>query len=105
MTTDKMRQTIEKYISNLKQSGIEPVRHSYDTLSTSYPMQLQHCHWMLERMQEMVEQSENPYMFDTEKELQKVNRWLGFIQGVFWSQSIYTIEQLKGDNRNAPAEI
>jgi hypothetical protein len=46
--------------------------------------------WMLDRMEEFLK----------EDRLEKVNRWLGFIQGVLWAQSIYTIENLKEDNRN-----
>lgn len=30
---------------------------------------------------------------------EKVNRWLGFIQGVLWAKKIYTIEEMKEHNR------
>jgi hypothetical protein len=36
---------------------------------------------------------------------EKVMRWLGFIQGVLWTQSIYPIDKLKGDNRDASTEV
>lgn len=29
----------------------------------------------------------------------KYNRWLGFIQGYFWTNDIYTIDELKEHNR------
>jgi hypothetical protein len=31
--------------------------------------------------------------------IEKVNRWLGFVQGVFWSKKLLSIEELKDDNR------
>ena len=31
--------------------------------------------------------------------VEKAMRWLGFIQGVLWADSFYTIEEMKDDNR------
>jgi hypothetical protein len=30
----------------------------------------------------------------------KAMRWLGFIQGVFWSEDVFSIDQLKNHNRS-----
>jgi hypothetical protein len=92
VSDEKLAETICNYINTFKQSGIPPVKHADDTLATDYYMELQHCHWMLLQMEQM-------------NNREKTVRWLGFIQGVLWTQSIYTINKLKGDNRDASTEV
>ena len=33
------------------------------------------------------------------KHMGKVNRWLGFVQGVLWSEHMRTVNQMREDNR------
>ncbi len=42
---------------------------------------------------------------DATKDWSKAMRWLGFIQGVFWSMGEYTIEQLKEHNKTIPTDV
>jgi hypothetical protein len=51
--------------------------------------QLEHLLFMLNRMETMYE--EDP---------EKAMRWLGFVQGVLWSQGDYTIDELRIQNTN-----
>lgn len=44
----------------------------------------------------MIEQIEN---FLEGKRKEKANRWLGFVQGVLWSNRIYSIKELKDHNK------
>jgi len=37
--------------------------------------------------------------FVSEDKIEKTMRWLGFVQGVLWVYGVYTLEQLKADNR------
>jgi hypothetical protein len=37
--------------------------------------------------------------FVSEDKIEKAMRWLGFVQGVLWVCGVYTLEQLKADNR------
>ena len=53
----------------------------------AYDEQLQHLASMLSRMEDMYD--EDP---------EKAMRWLGFVQGVLWSQGIYTIDELRIHN-------
>jgi hypothetical protein len=53
---------------------------------------LAHCHRMLD---EMVE-------FTKADRMEKVFRWLGFVQGCFFSGGIYTIAEEKDHNRPDP---
>ncbi len=48
-----------------------------------------HAHWMLEKMPQLV--------MDGAQD--KYNRWLGFVQGVFASFGIYSIDDMRGHNR------
>lgn len=50
---------------------------------------LGHCLGMLDQMEGFVEQGR----------VDKTFRWLGFIQGCLWSQTCYTLEELKEHNR------
>jgi hypothetical protein len=42
------------------------------------------------------------YLAEPEKSKywQKVNRWLGFVQGVLWTNGIFTIEEMCDHNRS-----
>ena len=51
-----------------------------------------HCHGMLDKMQKFV----------AENRMDKVFRWLGFIQGCLWVTGAYTLEELKNHNRPDP---
>lgn len=93
MTNEKLKQTLQKYKTFFIRGHVLPVKHDNVTLATDLGMQLQHCHWMVDQM------------INTEKELGQLYRWLGFIQGVMWSQSICSINELQGDNRNGTTEI
>ncbi|MDP3725886.1 MAG: hypothetical protein Q8R36_01675 [bacterium] len=50
---------------------------------------LAHCHSMLDEME----------IFLNEGRMDKLNRWLGFMQGVFWVLGMYTLDELKNHNR------
>jgi len=49
-----------------------------------------HCKWMLTQIP--------PFLNDYEDE--KVMRWLGFVQGVFWSQNMFGINDMRNHNRD-----
>ena len=51
--------------------------------------ELEHVKRMLPRMRGFLK----------EGRVEKSMRWLGFIQGVFWMQSVYSLEELKSHNR------
>ncbi len=85
MTESKLLEIISKYKELLRSNGITPAKHDDSMLSIDYKEQLRHCAWMLDQMELM--------------QFEKAQRWLGFLQGVLWSQSIDTIAKLKADNR------
>ncbi len=48
-----------------------------------------HAKWMLDKIEEFV----------AEDKLDKANRWLGFVQGIFYALGLYTINQMRDHNR------
>ena len=50
---------------------------------------MNHLRWMLNQITNM--------MSDPHK-LEKVNRWIGFIQGGLWSKGYFSIEQMRGQS-------
>ena len=81
MTNEQIIEVCDKYCSLLH--DIEPVREN------DKPNSMRHIKWMC---------IEIPNMIGLNK-IEKANRWLGFVQGVLWSNEIYDIHQLKSDNR------
>ena len=77
MTKDKAREVIKKY------------RKLFDTLREN-DHSWEHLHWMTYQMEDMLFEEDN---------MEKVMRWLGFLQGVLFCKGVYTIEQLKEHNR------
>lgn len=56
---------------------------------------LAHCHGMLDEMEKFVAKGS----------MDKVFRWLGFVQGCLWSNGLYTLDELKNHNRPDSAEL
>lgn len=54
---------------------------------------LAHCHGMLDKME----------VFVAEGRMDKVFRWLGFIQGCLWATGQHNLEELKNHNRSDSA--
>ncbi len=48
-----------------------------------------HVKWMLDRIDEFADQGR----------MGKAFRWLGFLQGVFWTLGTYTLDQMREHNR------
>lgn len=40
------------------------------------------------------------HTFTDEDNMDKANRWLGFVQGVFWIKGIYTIDEMRDHNKH-----
>lgn len=51
---------------------------------------LSHLKTMFEPMRKMVHK----------RQIQKLNRWIGFIQGVLFSNGLFTIDQMRSHNRS-----
>ncbi|KKQ74663.1 MAG: hypothetical protein US94_C0001G0064 [Berkelbacteria bacterium GW2011_GWB1_38_5] len=89
MTKEKIIQVIEVYRQFFVTKGIQKINYPHDFLLESSDLGLEHCHGMLDEMVEFVR----------EGRIEKAFRWLGFIQGVFWANRVYTLDNLKDHNR------
>lgn len=64
---------------------------------------LAHALWMCGRIEGMLTQE---VVLDADVE--KANRWLGFVQGVLWCEGILTIQEMRDHNReigNVPGVV
>jgi len=86
----KILEVINTYREAFESMGIRPERHP-DWLKpgSSKEAALAHCYYMINQMENFVE----------EKRIEKVFRWLGFVQGILWMTEQYTIDELKNHNR------
>lgn len=55
---------------------------------------MEHCAWMVEEMITLLT-AYSADRFEDAKRLYKANRWVGFIQGVFWKEGVFTIDQMR----------
>lgn len=80
MTKEKVLEVINLYKKELD-----------DVLSktASIEEELEHCQTMLPQMEEFIK----------EDRMDKVFRWLGFIQGVLWCQGVFEIDEMKNHNK------
>lgn len=83
MTKNKVREVLTIYqrkletISYLSPYGLKDIEN------------LLHCKEMIPKI----------FQFLLEDRMEKVFRWLGFIQGVLYSNELYTIEEMKEHNK------
>ena len=89
MTSDKVLQVIATYRQRFEDDGIGKIDYPHDDLLEHVEIGLEHCHGMLDKMVEFVHEGRT----------EKVFRWLGFVQGVLWTNRVYTLTDLKDHNR------
>ncbi|MFA5157743.1 MAG: hypothetical protein WC451_00935 [Patescibacteria group bacterium] len=89
MTSDKVLGVIETYRLRFEGEGIGKIDYPHDDLLDHAKIGLEHCHGMLDKMVEFVHEGRT----------EKAFRWLGFVQGVLWTNRAYTLTELKDHNR------
>jgi hypothetical protein len=92
MTIERIQQVAQFYYDILRARRIEPVRQ------TGHPS----CHicYCVDVLRLSTVVDGKPLSIG------KMNRWLGFVQGWFWTQRFFTVDELKDHNRpDLPAPI
>lgn len=89
MTGDKVKEVLSIYRKRLEEMGVPKKQFPHGSLPESNDDFLAHCHGMLDEMEDFIRQGR----------MEKVFRWLGFIQGCLWRCGLYTVEELKNHNR------
>lgn len=96
MTAEKVLEAIAIYRRYFKDEGIGKVDFPHDVPTEGFADRLtilEHCHGMLEPMEAMIANG-------TPEKMEKVFRWVGFIQGCLWSQGLFCLDDLKNHNRS-----
>lgn len=89
MDGKKVLEVIGIYRKYFETIGVSKENLPHDKLMGNGRSTLSHCHGMLDEME----------VFIKEDRMDKVFRWLGFLQGCFWRSRIYTVDQMKNHNR------
>jgi len=89
VTKNKVRKVLSTYRRRFEKLGIPKKEFPHDSFPKRNHDFLAHCHGMLDEME----------VFIKEDRMDKVFRWLGFLQGCFWRSRIYTVDQMKNHNR------
>ncbi|MDD3086427.1 MAG: hypothetical protein PHH45_00535 [Patescibacteria group bacterium] len=89
MTGDQIVAATDRYDRELEKEEIPVAEHPHDIICMMRRAALAHLRTMFPKMVQFV----------SEDKIEKAMRWLGFVQGVLWVCGVYTLEQLKADNR------
>lgn len=89
MDANKILEVLDKYEEYFVANGIPKKKYSSESHPRLAKDVLCHLHAMIDEMR----------IFVREGRMDKVFRWLGFMQGALWCQGIYTLEELKNHNR------
>ncbi len=89
MDKTKCQKAIAFYRAKFKELDIPAQAHSLTVRVYNDRVALAHCHQMLDKMEQ----------FLNDGKIEKFMRWLGFIQGVLWRCHEFSLEELKSHNR------
>ena len=90
MNADKVREILTIYRKKFEELNVPKQQFPHNELPKSDSDFLAHCHGMLDEMEVFIE----------DRKVEKVFRWLGFIQGCLWKIGVYTVEEMKSHNRS-----
>lgn len=93
MTKETLKRILKRYDKKLAEEGYRVEQRDgggfIGYLDDNFSESLCHCRWMITQMDAMIKAGD----------MEKVNRWLGFIQGCLWTGRIYTLPELKMHNK------
>lgn len=91
---DKMGDLLKLYENTLATTGIVRSEATVGSELTKNS-RLAHARWMIDQMLHPLD-GKMKIKVDDEK---IANRWLGFIQGVLWSENVFSIQALRDQSR------
>ncbi|MDO8507756.1 MAG: hypothetical protein Q7S53_04300 [bacterium] len=89
MTSGKMTEVLDGYIKMFADLGISEISDYTNVGSKSE--RLQYLYAMCKKTKKLVEDGD----------VEKANRWLGFIQGSLWVDKVFTIDDMRDHNRSS----
>lgn len=90
MKAEHILDVIGRYEKEFVNLSIQAIQHADHHCMANPRRAVEHAHWMLGQMREFVAQGK----------LEKAQLWLGFVQGVLWTNALYSLEELKSHNRS-----
>jgi hypothetical protein len=99
VTADKIRDVTALYKTILRRRGYAALRASdvatvpTGGLLNGATVELQHVLWMCDEIDRLLE-----------SQLDRANRWLGFVQGVLWMAGVFTIRELADHNHGESSQ-
>lgn len=90
MSPEQVLATVEKYRREFKRREIRKADYPHERPLLRTQPALEHCHGMLDKIEAFIQAGR----------MEKAMRWLGFVQGVLFATGVFTIENLKSDNRS-----
>lgn len=91
MTTDTLLRALKECITTIDQLGIPEERADAQLSGPTVGEALAHARWMANAAIGLVKEGRT----------EKAFRWLGFIQGILWSNHYLTIDEARKMNRDA----
>lgn len=88
MEAERVRRVIALYKHTLIEKGIQKKEYTHGVLLSSGTDGLAHCLCMIDKFEGFIQ----------EDRMDKVFRWLGFIQGMLCAERIFTIQELQLHN-------
>jgi hypothetical protein len=93
MTKETIKRLLKRYDKKLAEEGYTVMKSNgggfINYSDEEFGESLRHCRRMITQMDDLIKAGD----------MDKVNRWLGFIQGCLWNGRIYTLPELKMHNR------
>ncbi len=89
MTLKKVATVIDFYQTIFRRLKVKPRKFPEDRAPKTASEVLSHLYAMTFEMKGFIK----------ERRREKFMRWLGFMQGAFWTQKLFTLEELKNHNR------
>ena len=93
MTFTQIKEVLARYDARLDKFGIVANQDRVHCQKC-----LEHVRWMCRELPPMMDAIWEAEMIDL-TEVEKVHRWLGFIQGVLFSEGVFTIDEMREHNR------
>lgn len=97
MTPAQVRYAASKYAARLGGMGVRPSCAPLVAAGLPAAAQLGHAMWMCSELEGMSERGE----MSSAHAVEKAMRWLGFVQGVLWAAGVYSVDDMKDDNRSS----
>lgn len=91
MDTQHILRIVEVYEAQFKDLSISPIERATNGVPMTLRRGLEHAYWMLSSIRQFIQ----------EGKLDKVQRWLGFVQGTLWMTGVYSIDELRAHNRSS----